>query len=84
MDGKYAEAYQFYAKAAEAGYPKGEYELGYYYGSERLSQGAGIQKDDEKAYQWYKKAADQGYTPAQIAFGTIFRDGIRRNVIMDR
>ena len=84
VDGKYAEAYQFYTKAAEAGYPKGEYELGYYYGSERLSQGAGIQKDDEKSYQWYKKAADQGYTPAQIACGTIFRDGIGRKIDYDQ
>jgi TPR repeat protein len=56
----YKEAIKWYRKAAERGYAKSQYMLGYCY-----YHGQGVEEDHDEAILWYRKAADQGYEDAQ-------------------
>lgn len=51
----YAEALQWYLKAAEKGHSGAEYSIGWMY-----EQGNGVRRDYQKAIGWYRKAAAHG------------------------
>ena len=59
--GDYAEAAEWFSKAAEQGNAKAQFELGVLY-----EKGQGVPQDCAKAAEWYGKAAAQGYAMAQI------------------
>ncbi|WP_304666925.1 tetratricopeptide repeat protein, partial [Neisseria bergeri] len=60
----YAQAVQWYRKAAEQGYAGAQVNLGLMY-----EQGQGVRQDYAQAVQWYRKAAEQGYAGAQVNLG---------------
>ena len=66
----YAQARQWYQKAAEAGDPLGMNNLGVLY-----EQGRGVARDYAQARQWYQKAAEAGNAVAMTNLGDspIFR-----------
>jgi TPR repeat protein len=66
----HAEAAKWFAKAAEQGYAKAQYNLGTLYES-----GEGVAQEMALALKWYRLAAEQGDAPAQYAMGTLYRDG---------
>jgi hypothetical protein len=55
------EAFIWYKKAADQGYPYAQYQVGNFY-----KEGRGVDQDLNEACIWYKKAADQGHRPSQI------------------
>jgi TPR repeat protein len=60
----YAEALNWYRKAAEHGNASGEYNFGYMYGA-----GQGVSPNYGEALKWFRKAADQGFADAQYGLG---------------
>lgn len=48
-----SEAFQWALRAAQQGYPKGQFTLGYFY-----EKGKGCELNMESAWKWYQKAAD--------------------------
>ena len=66
----YAEALQWFRKAAEQGHDGAQFRLGIMY-----SGGRGVTRDDTEAVQWYRKAAEQGDAYAQYALGMIYGQG---------
>jgi len=69
--GDYAEAVEWYQKAAEKGHAPAQTNLGVCY-----SKGKGIPKDMAKAVYWYTQAAEQGHASAQYNLGLFFERGI--------
>ncbi|HEV7220101.1 MAG: protein kinase [Terriglobales bacterium] len=67
----YAQAAQWYGKAAEQGNPYARNQLGNLYQS-----GLGVTKDDAQAAQWFRKAADQGLPVAQFNLAWMYRSGL--------
>ena len=67
---KYDDARNWYAKAADSGYPAAMNEIGYLY-----SGGSGVTKDYFEARRWQTKAADLGYSPAMSAIGILYQYG---------
>ncbi len=67
----YAQAAQWYGKAAEQGNPYAQNQLGNLYQS-----GLGLAKDDARAAQWFRKAADQGLPVAQFNLAWMYRSGL--------
>ena len=57
----YAQAVQWYRKAAEQGYAGAQVNLGLMY-----EQGQGVRQDYAQAVQWYRRAVEQGDTDAQV------------------
>ncbi len=51
-------------KAAEAGDPRAQYELGYCY-----EKAVGVGCDENEAFKWYRRSAEGGYAPAQFTLG---------------
>lgn len=68
--GNDGEAFQWYMKAAEQGYNKGQYNLAVCY-----RDGAGVDKDREEAFKWFLKASEQGLDLAQYDLAVCYRDG---------
>ncbi len=66
----YEKALSSYRRAAELGYAKGEYSLGYMY-----ANGSGITQNAATATEWYLKAAKQGYSAAQFSLGRLYEKG---------
>jgi TPR repeat protein len=66
----YAEARQWYEKAAAQGYAMAQYNLGLLY-----DNGDGVPQDFATARQWYEKAAAQGYAMAQTNLGMLYAHG---------
>lgn len=66
----YAEAVNWYCKAAEQGYAQAQNKLGnmYYYGY-------GVDQDKTEAVNWYCKAANHGYEKAQYNLGNMYNYG---------
>ena len=62
----YAEAANWFRKAAERGYAEAQYRLG-----QMLAIGQGIRQDNTEAVNWYRKAAEQGVARAQYNLGTM-------------
>lgn len=58
---------RWYLKAAEAGYPYAQYNLGLMY-----FNGDGVTKDWQKGAAWVYKAAEQGLVEAQVEMGLIY------------
>jgi TPR repeat protein len=55
----YANAVKWYRKAAEQGYPKAQYDLGFMY-----ANGRGVRRDPILAYMWFSLAATKGNASA--------------------
>ena len=72
----YAQAVQWYRKAAEQGFSKAQYNLGVMY-----EKGQGVRKDYVEAIRWYRKAAEQGIAEAQFNLGLMYAkgEGVRRD-----
>ncbi len=72
----YAQAVQWYRKAAEQGYANAEYNLGWMY-----EEGKGVRQNYTQAEQWYRKAAEQGLAEAQYNLGVMYAkgEGVRQN-----
>ena len=66
----YAEAIEWYRKAAEQGDASGQANLGYMY-----SNGFGVAKDYAEAIKWYRKSAEQGDAVGQVNLGFMYRYG---------
>ena len=66
----YAQAVEWYRKAAEQGYAKAQYNLGFMY-----SKGRGVAQDDAQALAWTRKAAAQGLAMAQFNLGIRYDQG---------
>lgn len=58
----YAEAAQWYRKAADKGNSAAQYRLG-----RLFERGQGVEESREEAIKWYKKSAKQGYVDAKQA-----------------
>jgi len=66
----YAEARQWYEKAAAQGNARAQSYLGTLY-----AKGQGVPQDYAVARQWYEEAAAQGYEGAQVALGMLYAKG---------
>ena len=66
FDQDYAQAHQWYQKAAEAGNYHAMEHLGYLY-----QHGLGVAQDYAQARQWYQKAADAGNAGARQALARL-------------
>jgi TPR repeat protein len=66
----FAEAAEWYRKAAEQGFAKAQYNLGTLY-----QFGRGVLQDFALAAIWYRKAAEQGDALAQFCIGALYHDG---------
>jgi TPR repeat protein len=66
----YAEAINWYRKAAEQNFVQAEYNLGVHY-----ANGEGVTKDETEAVKWYRKAANQSHTKAQYNLGQFYYNG---------
>ena len=67
---KYAEAAEWYRKAAEQGDADAQLMLGVMY-----ELGQGVPQDYAQAAEWYRRAAEQGSATAQIPLGHMYRHG---------
>lgn len=66
----YAEAVNWFRKAANQGYARAQYNLGVMY-----DHGDGVEQDYAEAVSWFRKAADQGHARAQFNLGNMYSDG---------
>lgn len=66
----YAEAVNWFRKAADQGYVGAQYGLGVMY-----ENGYGVDQDYAEAVRWYRKAADQGDAFAQCNVGYMYSNG---------
>jgi hypothetical protein len=67
----YAQAAEWFFKAADHGDPKAQIALGYAY-----AKGQGVPQDDARAMSWYRKAAEQGDAEAQFKLGVMYGDEV--------
>ncbi len=67
----YAQAAQWYGKAAAQGNAYAQTQLGNLY-----QHGLGVAKDEVQAAQWFRKAADQGLPGAQFYLAWMYRSGL--------
>jgi hypothetical protein len=58
----YAEALEWFRKAAERGHPQAQFNLGNMY-----LKGQGVKPDREEARKWFTKAADRGHKGSRKA-----------------
>ena len=72
----YAEAANWYLKAAEQGHAESQASLGFMY-----ANGQGIARNDADAVKWYRKAAEQGLAWAQNDLARMYDQGrgVRKN-----
>jgi len=66
----YAEAVDWYRKAADAGDSRAQTTLGLMY-----YDGQGVTQDYVESVRWYRKAADAGNADAQAVLGTSYEEG---------
>ena len=66
----YSEAVEWFRKAAEQGYARAQYDLGYCY-----DNGQGVPQDYSEAVKWYRKAAEQGHAGAENNLGVCYENG---------
>ena len=72
----YAEAAEWFKKAADQGLANAQFNLGVAY-----LFGNGVPRDYGQAAEWFRKAADQGYASAQYKLGRMYvnGDGVARD-----
>ena len=75
MEGKgapkdFAQATQWFRKAADQGQADSQNSLGYAYFT-----GQGVNRDFRQAAEWFRKAAEQGHAFAQSKLGHLFQNG---------
>jgi TPR repeat protein len=68
----YSEAWEWYRKAAEQGFPLAQTALGFIY-----ANGRGVTRDGVEAVKWFRKAADQGFAAGQAYLGQMYMNGGR-------
>jgi TPR repeat protein len=70
VDQDYAQAAQWYQRAAGQGYAPAMADLGdlYFYGN-------GVDQDQAMAIKWYRRGAERGDPEAEYDYGLIFHDG---------
>src|SRR6266700_3359375 len=68
--GDFAEAVNWFRKAADQGHAVAQFSLGVVY-----KKGRGVEKNEREAVAWFRKAAEQGDTAAQSDLGAMYRDG---------
>ena len=61
------EAFKWYKKSAEQGYPPAQFMTGVMY-----SNGWGVIQDKSEAVKWWRKAAEQGVAQAQFNLGAMY------------
>lgn len=66
----YAEAAEWYRKAAELDYAEAQNKLGFL-----CIKGWGVSQDETEAAKWFRKAAEQGLADAQNTLGDLFFTG---------
>ena len=70
MPRDFAEAANWYRRAAEHGDAAGQYSLAVMY-----LIGSGVPKDDAEALKWYRESAAQGYALAMFHLGMRYKKG---------
>lgn len=70
-DSKAPEAFGYFSKAADGGYPRGIYNLGFCY-----QDGVGAASDPSKAVGLFQKASDLGIPEAMVALASAYETGI--------
>jgi TPR repeat protein len=73
----YAQALQWYRKAADQGDPKAQYGIGYMYDT-----GRGVAQDSSVAFRWFEQAVAKGDKQAECALAAMYFSG--RGVSQDR
>lgn len=73
----YAQALQWYRKAADQGDPKAQYSVGYMYDT-----GKGVAQDSSVALHWFEQAVAKGDKQAECALAAMYFSG--RGVSQDR
>jgi tetratricopeptide (TPR) repeat protein len=73
----YAQAMEYFQKAADKGNSGGAYDIGWLY-----ENGFGVPRDYHQAMRWYLKAAAQNNAKAENSIATFYADGIgvQRNI----
>lgn len=67
----YAKSAYWYERAANAGDPLAQNEIGYFY-----QTGIGVVRDPARAVQWYRRAADGGFLEAKVNLGLAYLWGV--------
>jgi TPR repeat protein len=62
------QSFAWYQKAAEQGYPLGQFMVGKAY----WTSNKGARLDHAQSFTWYKKAAEQGYVPAELEVASYY------------
>jgi TPR repeat protein len=75
----YAQAAEYYRKAAEAGHAKAQAALG-----ELYEEGFGVPLDLKEATKWYLKASDQNDATAQFRLAQMYETGKGRDVNVEQ
>ena len=78
--GEYAEAFEYFRRAAEQHNAEAQYELGSLYWLDNGEEGTlrsshRVRQDYKEALKWYMKAAAQGYVDAQLNLGVMYARG---------
>ena len=68
--GDFAEAVNWFRKAADQGHAVAQFSLGVMY-----NKGHGVEKNERETVAWFRKAAEQGYAPAQCNLGVSYEVG---------
>jgi TPR repeat protein len=67
----FAQSAYWYERAANAGDPLAQNEIGYFYAA-----GIGVARDSARAAQWYQRAADGGFLEAKVNLGLAYLWGL--------
>jgi hypothetical protein len=73
----YAQAAQWYRKAADQGNAGAQAALG-----ELYEAGQGVKRNESEAAKWYRQAAEQGYAPGQYSLALLYLmgSGVRQDI----
>jgi TPR repeat protein len=75
----FAEAAEWYRRAAEQGHADAQFNLGFLY-----VNGQGIPQNYAESSEWYRRAAEQGYADAQYNLGAMYAkgQGVSRDLVI--
>lgn len=74
-EGKHAEAFEDFLKAAEYGIKEAQFAVSLYYGRPQDYENCGVRQNFAKAIEWTFAAAKQGHADAECKLGKCFKDG---------